>query len=157
MRHLLCLLSVPYLDQEEIKLCEKFIYSYSTRLAFLKPGSYHLTIFNYSIVVATLGELSPIYFKDLKGEILTSIILGEILPATFGSCTWISIRLYDRLEASVALSFKLIRLVCLLLFAFVLVLGFCSAEHAFEFRFAASSLAIVFVSTLNCVCLHILV
>ena len=60
------LLSVPYLEQEEIKMCKKFIYSYSTRLAFHMPGSYHLTIFNYSIVVTASGELSPIYFKDLK-------------------------------------------------------------------------------------------
>ena len=60
-----CFLFVPYLDQEEIKLCKKFIYSYSTRLALHMP-SYHLTIFNYSIVVPTSGELSPIYFKDLR-------------------------------------------------------------------------------------------
>ena len=46
-------------------------------------------------------------------------------------------------------------LVCLLLFTFVLVLTFCSVKHAFEFRFIASSLAIVFVSALNCACLHI--
>ena len=61
-----CLLFVPYLDQEEIKLCKKFIYSYFTRLAFHMPGSYHLTIFNYHIVVLVSGELSPIYFKDLS-------------------------------------------------------------------------------------------
>ena len=67
-----CLLSVPYLEQEEIKMCKKFIYSYSTRLAFHMPRSYHLTIFNYSIVVPASGKLSPIYFKDLKGERLTS-------------------------------------------------------------------------------------
>ena len=63
-----CLLSVPYLDQEKIKLCKEFIYSYSTRLAFHMTGSYHLTIFNYYIVVPASGELSPIYFKELKGE-----------------------------------------------------------------------------------------
>ena len=40
---------------------------------------------------------------------------------------------------------------------FILVLAFCSAQHAFEFRFLASSLAIVFVSSLNCVCLHTVV
>ena len=45
----------------------------------------------------------------------------------------------------------------MLLFTFVLVLAFCSVEGAFEFCFAASSLAIVFVSALNCVCLHTLV
>ena len=40
-----CLLFVPpYIDQEEIKLCKKFICSYSTRLAFHMPGSYGLTI-----------------------------------------------------------------------------------------------------------------
>ena len=60
------ILSVAYLEQEEIKMCKKFIYSYSTRLAFHMPGSYHLTIFNYSVVVTASGELSPIYFKDLK-------------------------------------------------------------------------------------------
>ena len=54
----LCLLFVPYLDQEEIKLCKKFIYSYSTRPGLHMP-SYHLTIFNYSIVVPASGELSP--------------------------------------------------------------------------------------------------
>ena len=62
-RHFFCFLSVPYLDQEEIKLCKKFIYSYSTRLAFHMPGSYHLTIFIYYIVVPASGELSPIYFN----------------------------------------------------------------------------------------------
>ena len=61
-----CLLFVPYLDQEEIKLCKKFIYSYSTRLASHMAESYHLTIFNYHIVVLVSGELSPIYFKDLS-------------------------------------------------------------------------------------------
>ena len=73
-----CLLSVPYLEQEEIKMCKKFIYSYSTRLAFHMPRSYHLTIFNYSIVVPASGELSPIYFKDLKGKTSKDNILGEI-------------------------------------------------------------------------------
>ena len=63
---LLFIISVPYLDQEEIKLCKKFIYSYSTRLAFHVPGSYHLTIFNYYIVVPASGEPSLIYFKDLR-------------------------------------------------------------------------------------------
>ena len=62
------LLSVPYLDQEKIKLCKEFIYSYSTRLAFHMTGSYHLTIFNYYIVVPASGELSPISFKELKGK-----------------------------------------------------------------------------------------
>ena len=37
-----------------------------------------LTIFNYSIVVSAFGELSPIYFKDLKRETPTSNILEEI-------------------------------------------------------------------------------
>ena len=49
---------------------------------------------------------------------------------------------------------SLSRLVCLLLFTLFLVLTFHSAEHAFEFCFVASSLAIVFVSALNYVCLH---
>ena len=42
-----CLSSVPYLDQEEIKLCKKFPYSYSIRLAFHMLGSYHPIIFIY--------------------------------------------------------------------------------------------------------------
>ena len=62
-RRFFCLLPIPYLDQEEIKLCKKFLYSYSTRLAFHMPGSYHLTIFIYYIVVPASGELSPIYFN----------------------------------------------------------------------------------------------
>ena len=41
---LFCLLFVPYIDQEEIKLCKKLICSYSTRLVFHMPGSYDLTI-----------------------------------------------------------------------------------------------------------------
>ena len=65
------------------------------------PGSYLLTIFNYSIVVLASGELSPIYFKDLKDETPTSNILEEIyqwhfgwnLQVTFASRTWVSIRL----------------------------------------------------------------
>ena len=73
-----CLLSVLFLDQEEIKLCKKFPYSYSTRLAFHMPGSYHLTTFIYYIVVPASGELSPIYFKDLKGKTSKGNILGEI-------------------------------------------------------------------------------
>ena len=56
----LLLLSVPYLDQEEIKLCKKHIYSYSTRLAFHVLESYLLTIFNHSTVFPASGELSPI-------------------------------------------------------------------------------------------------
>ena len=51
---------------------------------------------------------------------------------------------------------RLSGLVCLLLFIFVLVLAFCSVEHALDFRFVASSLALVFIS-LSCVCLHTLV
>ena len=78
-RHLFCLLSVPYLNQEEIKLCKKFIHFYSTRLAFHMPGSYHLTIFIYYIVVSAPGELSLIYFKVINGENLTSNILGETI------------------------------------------------------------------------------
>ena len=46
------------------------------------PGFYQLTIFNYSIVVLASGEISSIYFKDLKGKTSTSNILGEILPVT---------------------------------------------------------------------------
>ena len=72
------LLSVPSLNQEEIKKCNKPIYSYSTRLAFHMPEPYLLTIFNYSIVLLASGELSPIYFKDIKDETPTSNILEEI-------------------------------------------------------------------------------
>ena len=42
------------------------------------PGSYHLTTFIYYIVVPASGELSPIYFKDLKGKTSKGNILGEI-------------------------------------------------------------------------------
>ena len=56
------------------------------------------------------------------------------------------------MEAWADLSFKIIRPCVFPLFTFVLVLVLCSVEHALEFRFVASSLAIVFVS-LNCVCL----
>ena len=73
-RHFFCLLSVPYLDQEDIKRRKKFPYSYSTRLAFHMPGSYHLTVFTYyllsRLVVPASGELSPIYFKDLRVKII---------------------------------------------------------------------------------------
>ena len=61
-----CLLSVPYLNEEEIKLCKKLIYSYSTRLSFHIKVFYLLTIFNYFIVVPASGELPSIYFEDLK-------------------------------------------------------------------------------------------
>ena len=55
------------------------------------------------------------------------------------------------MKAWAALSFKLMGFVSLLLLTFVLVLTFCSIEHAFEFHFIAFSLAIVFTSALNCV------
>ena len=65
-RHFFCLLSVLYLDQEEIKLCKKFIYSYSTRLAFHMPGPHHLTYYLLSRLVVPASE-------ELKGEkMLTS-------------------------------------------------------------------------------------
>ena len=41
------------------------------------PGFYLLTIFNYSSVAPASGELSSIYFRDLKGEISINNILGE--------------------------------------------------------------------------------
>ena len=50
---------------------------------------------------------------------------------------------------------RLSGLVCLLLFTFVLVLAFCSVEHALEFHFVASSLELVFIS-LSCFCLRTL-
>ena len=76
------MLSVPYTDEEEVKMCKKLIYSYSTRLAFHMPGFYLLTIFNYFIVAPASGELSSIYFRDLKGETSTSNVKGEKLPVT---------------------------------------------------------------------------
>ena len=63
------------------------------------PEPYLLTIFNYSIVLLASGELSPIYFKDIKDETPTSNILEEIylwhfvwhLPVKFASRTRVSI------------------------------------------------------------------
>ena len=40
---------VPYLDQEEITLREKFPYFYSIGLVFHPSGSYHLTLFIYNL------------------------------------------------------------------------------------------------------------
>ena len=61
-----CLSSAPYLDQEEIKLCKKFPYSYSFRLAFHMPGSYHLTIFIYYLGLRSRDLKSyPLSVKDL--------------------------------------------------------------------------------------------
>ena len=149
-----CLLYVPYINQEVIKLCKKLIYSYSTRLAFHMPGFYLLTIFNYFIVVPASGELPFTYSWNLqlKHQSVTCWVKYNkwyLVPAP-GSpfarkAGW-------RLGLPYLLSLS--GLVCLLLFTFVLVLAFCSVEHAFEFRFVASSLAVVFVSALNCVCLH---
>ena len=62
----LLLLSVPYLDQEEINLCKKLIYSYSTRLAFHVLGSYLLTIFNHSTVVPASESYLPSSLKILR-------------------------------------------------------------------------------------------
>ena len=65
-----CFLSVPYLDQEEIKLRQKIPYSYSIRLAFHMPWSYHLTIFIYyfgSWPRHLKGY--PLSVKDLGGKI----------------------------------------------------------------------------------------
>ena len=68
-----CLLSVPYLDQEEIKLCKKFPYSYSIRLAFHMPGSYNLTIFIYLIGLWSRHlESYPLSVKDLGKKLITS-------------------------------------------------------------------------------------
>ena len=65
---LLCYLSVLYIytDRREIKLCKKFIYSYSTRLTFHMPGLYLLTILSYFIVVPASGELPCTYSGKLK-------------------------------------------------------------------------------------------
>ena len=46
------------------------------------PGFYLLTIFNYFIVALASGELSSIYFRDVKSETSTSNIKGEKLPVT---------------------------------------------------------------------------
>ena len=55
-----------YTDRREIKLCKKFIYSYSTRLVFHMPGFYLLTKLNYFIVVPESGELPCTYSGTLK-------------------------------------------------------------------------------------------
>ena len=34
-------------------------------------------LFNHYIVVPATGELSPIYFKDLRVKVITSNVLGE--------------------------------------------------------------------------------
>ena len=68
-----CLSSVLYLDQEKIKLCKKFPYSYSTRLAIHMPGSYHLTIFIYYIGCWSRHLKSyPLSVADLGEKIITS-------------------------------------------------------------------------------------
>ena len=57
---------VPYLDQEEINLCKKFPYSYSIRLVFHMPGSYHLTIFIYYLGLCSRHLKSyPLSVKNL--------------------------------------------------------------------------------------------
>ena len=58
-----CLLSVLYLDQEESKLCKKFPYSYSIRLAFHMPGAHHLTIFRF-VVPASEELTQTIWVKN---------------------------------------------------------------------------------------------
>ena len=66
MSYFFCLSSVPYLDQEEIKLRKKCPYFYSIRLAFHMPGSYHLTIFIYYLGLWSRHLKSyPLSVKDL--------------------------------------------------------------------------------------------
>ena len=77
-----CLLFVPYLDQEEIKLCKKFIYSYSTRLAFHMPGFYLLTIFSYFMEVPASGELLCTYSGNLKLKQHPVTFLVKDIPVT---------------------------------------------------------------------------
>ena len=68
-----CLSSVPYLDQEEIKLRKKFPYSYSIRLAFHMPGSYHLTVFIYYLGLWCRHLKGyPLSVKDLGVKKITS-------------------------------------------------------------------------------------
>ena len=68
-----CLSSVPYLDQEEIKLRKKFRYSYSIRLAFHMPGSYHLTVFIYYLGLWCRHLKGyPLSVKDLGVKKITS-------------------------------------------------------------------------------------
>ena len=98
--YLFCLSSVSYLDQEEIKLCKKSSCSYSIRLAFHVPASYHLTIFIYYL---------GLWSRHLKSYPLSVKTLGEKSKlVTFGSRTCVTIRSYGRVEAWAALSFKLI-------------------------------------------------
>ena len=64
---------VPYLDQEEINLRKKFPYSYSIRLVFHMPGSYHLTIFIYYLGLWSRHLKSyPLSVKNLGEKKLTS-------------------------------------------------------------------------------------
>ena len=65
-RDLFCLLSVPSLDQEEIKLCKKFICSYSTRLAFQMPVTIALSIGSVisSDVLVVMKLFSLIFYVD---------------------------------------------------------------------------------------------
>ena len=61
-----CLSSVPFPDQEEIKLRKKFPYSYSITLAFHMPGSYHVIIFSYYLDLWSRHLKSyPLSVKDL--------------------------------------------------------------------------------------------
>ena len=65
-RYFFCLSSVPYLDQEVIKLRKKFPYSYSISLAFHMPGSYHVIIFSYYLGLWSQHLKSyPLSVKDL--------------------------------------------------------------------------------------------
>ena len=158
-KKLLCYLSVLYIytDRREIKLCKKFIYSYSTRLAFHMPGFYLLTILNYFIVVPASGELPCTYSGKLKLKHQT-----VTLRVKFTGNIWFpDVGLHSLVKPGGGLGWlsyllSLSGLVCLLLFIFVLVLAFCSVEYALQLRFVASLLAVVFVS-LNCVCLYTLV
>ena len=60
-----------------MKLCKKFIYSYSTRLTLHMPGFYLLTILNYFIVIPASGELPCTYSRKLKLKHQPKPFLGE--------------------------------------------------------------------------------
>ena len=97
------------------------------------PASYHLIMFIYYLGLWSRHLKScPLSLEILGGELISNIWFTSLHLASMGEWTTLSTTLISHF-----------------VFTFLLILTFCSEEHAFVFYFIRSLLAIVFVDALN--------